>query len=331
MPADGPMPADGRTTLDKPAKFGPRGIWGRREAQLIALATRQHGVVAISQLRSLGLTTGAIRHRVAVGRLHAVHAGIYALGRPDVPVEGRWMGAVLACGPDALLSHRSAAALHGLLPTSQSAIDVTVPRRVGISRPGISVHRPTCVVFVDRATARGIPCTSVARTLLDLAAVAPRGVLEKACDQAEVTRVLDWSAIHELVSRARGRRGVRNLRAILARAGSGDVTRSELERRFIALCRHEGLPHPAVNEWLTVGGEEMQVDFLWRDERVIVETDGYATHGTRQAFRRDRRRDRMLALAGWRVARFTWEEVTEEPTHVTAVVRKLLAGVSGLG
>jgi very-short-patch-repair endonuclease len=161
---------------------------------------------------------------------------------------------------------------------------------------------------------------------LDLAALVHRRALERACDQAEVLRLLDWSAMDELLSRAGRRAGVRRLTAVLDAGDIGSaISRSKLERRFLAVCRRASLPRPAVNEWLTVGGEEMQVDFLWHAHRVIAETDGYGVHRTRQAFVRDRRRDRLLSVAGWQVIRFTWDEVTKEPMHVTEVVRKLLA------
>jgi very-short-patch-repair endonuclease len=127
-----------------------------------------------------------------------------------------------------------------------------------------------------------------------------------------------------LLKRAGGRRGVRNLRAILPASPVQGIARSELERRFLALCRRGSLPSPAVNAWISVIGEEMQVDFVWRESRLIVETDGFGTHGTRQAFGRDRSRDRLLNLAGWRVVRFTWDEVAGEPEKVIGQVRALL-------
>lgn len=234
------------------------------------------------------------------------------------------MAAVLACGRNALLSHSSAAGLHGLLSSAQTRLDVTVPRRVRLSRPGIRVHCSTCLSDNDRTVVRGVPCTSVPRTLVDLAVVATRPVLERACDQAEILRLVDWSAVYELLSTARGRPGVRRLRAVLDGGDVGhDVPRSELERQFLALCRRAALPSPAVNQWLAVAGEETQVDFVWHEPRVVVETDGFRTHGTRWAFRRDRRRDRLLGLAGWRVVRFTWDDLTNDPDHVTRVLRDL--------
>jgi very-short-patch-repair endonuclease len=234
------------------------------------------------------------------------------------------MAAVLACGPGALLSQASAAVLHRLLVAAQSRIHVTIGHRAGLSRPGIRIHRPAGIVSEDRGVVDRIPCTSVTRTLVDLAASAPRNVLERACEQAEVLRKLDWAAMESSLSRARGRAGVRRLRAILGvTAASDGIPRSELERRFLALCRQAGLPSPAVNEWLAVAGEEMQVDFVWHRQRVVVETDGYRTHGTRRAFREDRRRDRLLGLAGWRVVRFTWDDLTGDPEHVTRVLGDL--------
>jgi hypothetical protein len=153
------------------------------------------------------------------------------------------------------------------------------------------------------------------RTLLDLAGVVHRRALERVCDQAGVLRLLDYSAMDETLSRARGRASVRKLRAILGAGGiGGQIPRSELEERFLAPCRAARLPRPAVNAWITVAGEAMEVDFVWYGQQVIVETDGLGTHGTRQAFKRDRRRDQVLRLAGWQVIRFTWDDVTKEPS-----------------
>jgi predicted transcriptional regulator of viral defense system len=318
------MPADGRKTTSMASKFDHRKH--RREHALVALAGRQHGVVGLAQLRSLGLSRSGVRTRVASGRLHRVHGGVYALGRPQLSAKGYWMAAVMACGLDALLSHRSAAALHGLMLTAQTRIDVTVPRRSSRARPGIRIHRSTCLGPVDHALVDGIPCTSVERTLLDLATLVDSPVLERACDQAEVLRVLDMHAIRELLARRAGQPGVARLRAILEAGQVGEnIPRNELEERFLRLCRGGELPLPEVNVWMTVAGEEMQVDFVWHEQRVIVETDGFGTHGTRQAFHRDRRRDQLLVLAGWQVVRFTWDQVTGEPGYVLEVVRKLVS------
>jgi hypothetical protein len=236
------------------------------------------------------------------------------------------MAAVLACGAGAVLSHRSAAQVHGLLRMTQTRVEVTIPRPVGRRHPGIRIHRSTRLVEADRAAIRGIPVTSLARTLLDVASVSGGRLLERACDQAAILGVLDMSDVRELLARSKGRRGVRRLRAVLGPGRVGEnVPRSELERRFLGLCLRDGLPHPELNVWLPIEGEEMQVDFLWREQGVIVEVDGWATHGTRLAFQRDRRRDRQLALDGWRVVRFTWDDVTGDSVAVTTTLRHLLA------
>lgn len=225
-----------------------------------------------------------------------------------------------------MVSHRSGASLHELLGVGGGPIDVTVPNRRKVSRPGIRIHRSTSVRARDRVVVRGIPCTSVPRTLLDLAVVVPRNVLERACDQAEVVGVLDMAAMGELLSRFRGRAGVRALRAVLGAGDLGeDIPRSELERRFLALCRKAALPSPSVNAWITVDDEEMQFDFVWHAQQVIVEVDGWATHRTRSAFRDDRRRDRLLRLAGWEAVRFTWDDVVHDAARVEREMRRLIA------
>jgi hypothetical protein len=180
----------------------------------------------------------------------------------------------------------------------------------------------------DRTMVRGIPCTSVPRTLLDLAQVASPRILERACDQAEVLHVLDMNAVRELLARRNGHPGVRRLRAVLETGNVGEgIPRNALEERFLRLCRRSDLPPPEVNVWMTLGGEETEVDFLWRRPRVVVEVDGFATHCTRQAFQRDHRRDQMLRLGGWEVVRFTWDDVTKDPEHVMEVVHATLASV----
>ena len=294
---------------------------------LADLASRQHGIVTLAQLRSFGLGPSAVRNRAATGRLHRVHRGVYAVGHPVLGIEGRWLAAVLACGPDAVLSHCSAAALWGLRPTARTAIDVTAPGRPGSGRRGIDAHSAATVVPADRTTARGIPCTTVARTLLDLAESLDRRGLERAFDQAEVLHVLDLLALQDVLDRAAGRRGAALLASVLAEHRPGDtLTRSELEERFFAICRTAGIPSPRVNVPVGEADRAVEVDFCWPDHRLIVETDGHATHGTRTAFERDRSRDRRLLVAGWRVARFTWRQVTREPAEVADTLRALMGG-----
>ena len=287
------------------------------------LAERQHGVVSLSQLRELGLSSSAVRGRAERGRLYRLHRGAYAVGYPQVSLHGRRMAAVLACGPGAALSHRSAAAHRGLRPGA-GRIEVTVGRHLRASRAGIDLHRSTTLAPTDVEVVRAIPCTSVARTLLDLAEVVGRRSVERAVDQAEVLRVFDPRAINDVLDRANGRRGAAALRAVLAEHAPGDtLTRSELEERFLALSRAAGVPRPRVNAWIALPGHEIQADFVWERRRLIVETDGHGAHGTRAAFERDRTRDRHLLLAGWRVVRFTWRQVVHEPDEVIGTLAAL--------
>lgn len=298
-------------------RFGPDPL-------IAARAFAQHGVVTLRQLEALALSPSAVRSRVAAGRLHRVHAGVYSVGHARLTREGRYMAAVLACGHGALLSYRSCGALLGLRASSRAVIDVTSPTRAGRKRAGIEVH--ACATASDDAIQRNaIPCTSVARTLLDLAAVINRRELERACDRAEMLQVFDLRALQDVLTRANGHRGAGPLRAVLAGHSIGaDVTRSELEERFLALCESAALPRPQCNAWLALGPDGVEADFVWRRQRLVVETDGRIVHSTRQAFERDRRRDQRLMLAGWRVVRFTWREVVGEPGVVAETVRALL-------
>jgi uncharacterized protein DUF559 len=224
------------------------------------------------------------------------------------------MAAVLACGPGAVLSHRDAAALLGLRRDSRMAIDVTVAHRSGRKRQGIDVHRPrNCLTPEDVSLVDNIACTSVARTLLDLAEVVNQRQLKSACRQAEVLQVIDLKAVESVIDRGCGRRGVKPLKAVMATlTPTPEFTRNDLELRFLDVCKRLGLPRPQVNCWIEHPDEGFEVDFAWPELKLIVETDGYETHGTRSAFEEDRRRDRRLTLAGWDVVRFTWRQVFED-------------------
>jgi len=290
------------------------------------IALRRHGVIARRQLRDLGLSPQAIQRRVVAGRLHPVHRGVYAVGHALLSDKGRWMAAVLACGPGAVLSYRNAAALWELRLSSREAIDITSVGRRGRTLEGVDAHRGDTLRAIDVTAVDEIPCTSVARTLLDLAEVIPRRDLERACDQAEVRRLFDLRALDDVLARANGRRGAPILRAILSELRFGTtITRSELEERFLDLCIAAALPHPQVNSWLALpGGTGLRPDFLWPEHRLVVETDGRTFHDTSRRFEHDRRRDQLLTLAGWRVMRFTWRQVFDEREHVAAMLRALL-------
>lgn len=292
-----------------------------------ALARRQHALFALRQMTGHGLTADAARKRARAGRLHRVHSGVYSVVDPALlTLRGRLMAAVLACGEGAVVSHRSAAVLHELALSAGSRIHVTAPGSRGRDRAGISVHSAATLGPDDRALIDDIPVTTLARTLLDLAESATARELERALDRAEQRRLLDMTAIDELLERADGRRGAGRLRAVLREHRIGcTVTRNDLEEAFLQICRHAGRPPDAVNAWIPFpGAGGAEADFLWRDRRLVAETDGRDVHSTRRAFESDRRRDQRLATLGYRVIRFTWRQVMFEPDAVAGTLRALL-------
>jgi predicted transcriptional regulator of viral defense system len=215
------------------------------DREITALARRQHGVVAAHQLRALGVSATQVSSRARDGLLRRLHRGVYAVG--EIGQKGAWLAAVLACGRGALLSYRDAAALCELRVTNRRKIDVTVPvhRR---PRRGIDIHVTRRLHPHDRTVIDGIPVTSLARTLLDLAELVPYTQLQRAYEEAERLRVLDVRAIHDLLERSNGRRGVAALRSLLGYDPTAATdSRSELESRFLDLVREAGLPLPQVN------------------------------------------------------------------------------------
>jgi very-short-patch-repair endonuclease/predicted transcriptional regulator of viral defense system len=323
------MPRDGRETSNPLTQLDHRrrGALSHeaRELELLALAARQHGVVSLGQLRGLGFTASAVRMRAAGGRLHRLYRAVYAVGRRDVPVQGRRLAAVLACGGGALLSHLSVAAHHGLRQTAATRFDVTVPRRSALRHRGIRVHRSLTLMPQDLTVVEAVPCTSVARTLLDIAALLAPRPLEKAVEEAEILELYDHAAVLDVIDRAAGQPGIRRLCQVLGIARPSETrTKSDLEENLLALCRRRGLPQPSVNAWILLGGEPVQIDFVWRRQRAVVEVDGFRFHRSRGAFRRDRKRDQLLELEGWKRARFADAQIDAEPDHVEEVIRRVL-------
>ena len=291
------------------------------DVRAAALAEGQHGVAEYRQLLRLGLSADAIKHRAHHGRLHRLHRGVYAVGRRTVPQEGHWLAAVFACGPDAVLSHRSAAALWGLLRDARATIDVTVcvARRAGSG--DIAVHSTRRLHQDDRERRDNIPVTSIARTLLDIAAVVPPCRLARAIDEADRLRLFDLRAIDEVCCRSKGKRGVGSLKEAIRRyRPSAPVTRSGLERLFVEICDRADLPRPAMN--LFVAGYE--VDAAWLDRGLVVEVDSFEFHRTRAAFETDRRRDAALQREGLRVFRVTDRRLEEDPAGIAQDLRALL-------
>ncbi|MDQ3586978.1 MAG: DUF559 domain-containing protein [Actinomycetota bacterium] len=275
------------------------------------------------ELLTLGLKRQAIAYRLECGRLHQLHRGVYAVGHRVVSADGVRRAAVLAGGPDAVLSHRSAAALWGIRPDSRSVVEITVPRSRR-NRPAIEQHRSP--LTRDEVTVvRGITVTTLARTLLDLAAVVNRQQVERAVREAEYLRIFDRRAVDVLLAGYPGRPGSRALRAVLDDGVDMRVTRGELERRFLDFLAGAVLPPPEANVTLELNGTTFEVDCLWREQRVVVELDGHQAHGTRGAFERDRKRDRALSAAGWRPVRITWRDLQRDAEQLEHELRGLLA------
>jgi very-short-patch-repair endonuclease len=261
------------------------------------IASQQHGVVSIGQLAAAGLDSAAINRRLRTGRLHRVHRGVYAVGHTGLSNEGRWMAAVLACGEGSVLSHTAAAGLWRLLQPPSGAIDVTVPGDGGRrKRPRIRLHRSRTLAAEVTTLRHNIPVTTPARTIADLRRVVSDPQLRGAIREATV------------------------LGLDLGQHVEAEPTRSELEHRFLLVCRRLRLPTPEVNAH--VGN--FTVDFLWPQSRLIVETDGYRYHRSRLAFEEDRARDLKLRLLGYEVVRFTYRQLTDDAAGIAAAVRALL-------
>jgi hypothetical protein len=248
---------------------------------------------------------------------------VYAAGHDRLTQYGLWMASVLASGNDAVLSHRSAAALWGLFPAA-TLVEVTVPRTGRTSRGTLLIHRSARLPSADVTKRHGIPVTRPARTLLDLAEVVCRRELERALDEAERLRLGTERLLRSAIERHPGRIGGARLYAALREHPLGSTaTANPLEEAFLSVCDGHGIARPEVNVALL----RYRVDFLWRAHGLIVETDGHETHGTRTAFERDRARDAELTTAGWRVLRFTWRQVDREPEWVAAKVRQALSRI----
>lgn len=289
-----------------------------RDQRVAQIATSQWGVVSSSQLRLAGIDKHGVLHRVRTGRLHRVHRGVYAVGHLALSREGRWTAAAVACGGgprgagpvldrwSAALSHRSAAELWTLLPPRDGATDVTVPGDGGKKRrKGIRVHRSLTLLPADVTLKEGIPVTRPARTIADLRRVAGRPRDRGGISRRELRRAI---------------RQAEFLGLPLA-PGDGDRTRSDLERDFLRVCRRHRLPGPEVN--VRVGRD--LVDFLWREQRLVVETDGYVPHRGKIAFQDDRERDLRLRGLGFEVVRLSERQINDQPAQVAEVLAHLLA------
>ncbi|HEX3609222.1 MAG TPA: DUF559 domain-containing protein [Solirubrobacterales bacterium] len=291
-------------SIDRTASDG--GFW--------ALARRQHGVVSRKQLIEGGFSSRGIEHRLSRGRLHLVRSGVYAVGRPDLTRAGKWMAAVLACGPDAMLSHRSAAALWGIGAES-GEVEVTVriasPRR----RAGVRVYRRPTLADRDVIERDGIPVTGLVRTFVDLASILRPRLVERSVNEADRLDLIDPPTLRLELQPHRCEPGVRPLRNLLDRR-TFRLTRSELERLFLPLADQVGLPSPMTKQWVS----GFEVDFFWPDLGLVVETDGLRYHRTPAEQARDRLRDQAHTAAGLVNLRFTHEQVRYQPEHVRSTL-----------
>jgi very-short-patch-repair endonuclease len=292
------------------------------DAFIARIADRQHRVVKRRQLLAAGLSAGMIRHRVESGRMFRLHPGVYAVGTADPGRLGHLLSAVFARGERAVLSHRSAAVLWRLLEAGPGPIDVTVPGKKAELRGGIRRHPTRSLPPADTTTQLRIPCTTVERVLIDLAAIRSRE-LERAVEEGFVKKLIGRTRMQDALDRAKGRAGTGQLKRLLGGLlPELPFTRSELERRFLKLVASANLPMPIVNRHR----EGHRVDFHWPASKLIVETDGGGIHDSPYAFEEDRRRDLDLELAGWHVIRLTWSQVAEQPERVLALLRRRITG-----
>jgi very-short-patch-repair endonuclease len=290
----------------------------RPDAVAARVAAGQDGAISSAQLAAAGMSRGAVSNRLKRGWLQRVHRGVYLLG----PLKGPWAAewaALLACGPRAVLSHCTALARYGLRERP-GWVEVTVPY-VSTQHVGVRKHRSEHLDPRDVGVLAGMPITSPARTLLDVASSMPAVELERLHEEMPVQRLTTRAAVAETLTRGKGRAGAAALRDVLERADEPSLTRSEAERRLLELVRRARLPAPTTN----ARAGRFEVDLLWPEHRLVVEVDGFAFHGTRAAFERDRRRDAELQALGYRVLRITWRQLTREPEAVIALIAAALS------
>jgi very-short-patch-repair endonuclease len=295
------------------------------DAAIARLADRQYGVVARRQLVAMGVGNRAVGDRLRRRSLIRLHRGVYAVGHRRLTIEGRWLAAVLAVGSGAVLSHRDAAALHGMRATPESRKVSVTTTRAAREIPGVWLYRRRVLPPDEVEVARGVPVTSPARTLVDLAPMLTAAQLAGTLGEADRRDLLDLDAVEEALKRARTRHGQghRRLKAALdAHRRTGAVLlRSALEERFLDLVLNAGLPQPHLNA-PTAG---YQVDALWPDCRLVVELDGWAHHKERHAAARDREKTNELQLHGYTVLRFLHADVVGRSAEVADEVRRALA------
>jgi very-short-patch-repair endonuclease len=292
-----------------------------------SIATRQHALVTYAQASDAGFSANAIRHRVDVGVWRTVLPRVYGVNGAPATARQAAMAAALWAGDGALCSHLTAATLWGFEGVTTSRVEVTIPYERALRHRRVVVHRSQSLPETDRARRDGIPVTSAARTLVDIAGVLSPERLEVALEHALRERLTTVPALAARLDElgGKGRRGAGVLRELLAERGSqASPLESPLEVRLWRLFVRAGLPRPVRQHAVVAGGRSFRLDFAWPQELVAVEADGYRAHGGRAAFVRDRRRAGVLTAAGWSLLHVTWEQVTSEPELVAATVRDAL-------
>jgi len=287
---------------------------------IAAIAGPQHGVITREQLLELGMTDGGISYRVAIGRLHRLHDGVYAVGHRPVSPLPHAMAAVLACGPGAALSHGSAATLWGIAQHWHTPLEVTA--RSARRRARLRIHRSTTLTPEDITEHYGIPVTTPARTLLDNAGAngLTDTALARAVNDLRLAHYLNLADISELLARHPQTKATKRLRPHVAHPHRAP-TRSEFEDAFIIFAKRYALPDPLVNA--DVAGHE--ADIYYPAQKLVIELDGYETHGTRDQFESDRDRDMDLLAAGIATARVTWDRMRQRPKREAARLHAILA------
>jgi very-short-patch-repair endonuclease len=282
------------------------------------MARRQHGVVTRRDLEALGFSKMAIDHRVATGRLHLIARGVYAVGRPELTPDGRWMAAVLMCGGDALLSHRSAAELWGIGREENRRIDVTIRREAKITRRGVKVRRRASLPERSVTRRYGIPVTTPTQTMIDLATELKPLRLERAVNQADVHDLVDPETLRRSLDGYVGMPGAKTLRTMLDRH-TFRLSDSDLEIYFRPLALAAGFPLPLSKQWVL----GFEVDFHFPDHGLIVETDGLRYHRTPAQQAGMVKRDQTHTSHGFRVLRFTHWQIAHAPNEVAEVLRRV--------
>jgi very-short-patch-repair endonuclease len=286
------------------------------EEKIARIAAASHGVVTRGELLDAGISRQVIARRAEKGALIPVHRGVYRVGHRAPSLEATYLAAVKAAGPNALLSGRAAAYLHGLVKGKPPPPEVTSPTQRRLR--GVAARRCAKWSPGDATTARGIPVTSVPRTLVDLAATLSQEELARACHEAGVLHRTTPADVEAILARRPNAPGAKNLRKIMT--GEEKVTLSTLERAFLTCLTRAGLPLPETNR--PAGGR--RVDCRWPDRRLTVELDGYQFHNSRHSWEQDRRREREARARGDEFRRYTYGDVLEEPRYMLAELRQLL-------